>query len=125
MEGLINTLPVLPSQNIERDVKWYEEKMGLTKHFGDDKYAVLYRGNLCIHLQWHADTEDDPLLGGSVVRFWFKNIDQIFTEFVDRGTITEDKLSKNTAWGTNEFGFFDLNGNAIFIFEDLPSLTNI
>ena len=124
MEGLINTLPVLPSQNIARDIKWYAEKMGLTNHFGDDMYAVLYRGKLCIHLQWHADTEDDPLLGGSVVRFWFQNIDQIFQEFVERGTITEDKLRKNTPWGTNEFGFYDLNGNAIFIFEDLPANTN-
>ena len=124
MEGLINTLPVLPSQNIERDVRWYEEKMGLNKHYRDNMYAVLYRGSLCIHLQWHADTEDDPLLGGSVVRFWFQNIDQIFQEFVERGTITEDKLQKNTPWGTNEFGFYDLNGNAIFIFEDMPKIPN-
>ena len=51
--------PVLPSQNIERDVEWYREKVGFSVLHKDDMYAVLRRENLCIHLQWHADTDDD------------------------------------------------------------------
>ncbi len=71
-----------------------------------------------IHLQWHADTPDDPLLGGSVIRLVVKNIKPLFEEFVQRGTIAVDALRTHTPWKTNEFGFFDLNGNAIFIMED-------
>jgi hypothetical protein len=71
-----------------------------------------------LHLQWHADTPDDPLLGGSVIRIYVKNIRPIFDESVSRGTITPDKLKTNTPWKTNEFGFYDLNGNAVFVLED-------
>ncbi len=112
------TIPVLPTNAIERDIAWYKEKMGLEVHFADKMYAVLYRDNLWIHLQWHADTADDPVLGGSVIRIYVKNIKPLFEEFLERGTITVDKLRTNTPWKTNEFGFYDLNKNAIFIMED-------
>ncbi len=114
----LNTIPVLPSSDIDRDVKWYKEKMGLETYFSDSMYAILYRDNLCLHLQWHADTEDDPLLGGSVVRILVKNIQPLFDEFQNRGAVTADKLKQNTPWRTNEFGFYDLNMNAIFIMEE-------
>ena len=82
-------------------------------------YAILHRENQSIHLQWHADTQDDPLNGGSVIRVFVRNIKPIFNEFVERGTVDRDKLTFNTPWKTNEFGFFDLNINAIFIVEDI------
>jgi hypothetical protein len=115
---ILNTIPVLPTSDIGRDIVWYKEKMGLEVYFSDNRYAVLYRDNLCLHLQWHADTEDDPLLGGSVVRIYVKNIQPLFKEFQQRGTVTADKFKMNTPWNTNEFGFYDLNKNAIFIMED-------
>ena len=82
-------------------------------------YAVLYRDNLTIHLQWHADTKNDPLPGGSVIRIQVKNIKTLFDELLHRSTVTQDSLKYNTPWKTNEFGFFDLNNNAIFITENI------
>lgn len=116
---IINVAPVLPSADIARDIAWYKEKTGFETLFADDMYAVVYRDNISIHLQWHADTEDDPLLGGSVIRIFVKNIQTIFDEFVKRGVVGPDKLRTNTPWQTNEFGFHDLNSNAIFIVEDI------
>ena len=116
---IMGIIPVLPSSNIERDVTWYKEKAGFAIYFTDNMYAVLYRDNICIHLQWHADTANDPLLGGSVIRIAVKNIKPLFDEFVLRGTITQEALKLNTPWKTNEFGFFDLNKNAVFIMEDI------
>ena len=116
--SLLSIIPVLPSLNIERDVAWYLEKTGFKVHFSDKMYAVLYREDLCIHLQWHANTEDDPLLGGSVIRIAVKNVEALFEEFVARGAVSKDASKSSTAWGTNEFGFYDLNKNAIFIMED-------
>ena len=115
----LNIIPVLPSSNLERDIAWYNEKTGFKEYFSDKLYAVLYRVNLSIHLQWHADTMSDPLLGGSVIRIPVKNIRPLFDEFVQRGTVTKDAFKANTPWKTNEFGFFDLNKNAIFIMEDI------
>ena len=117
--ALLNIIPVLPSSDIDRDMAWYKEKTGFKSYFSDNMYAVLHRDNLCIHLQWHADTDDDPLLGGSVIRIAVKNVEVLFEEFVGRGTVSKDAFRANTPWGTNEFGFFDLNTNAIFLMEDI------
>jgi hypothetical protein len=116
---LEKVIPVLPSSDLVRDVAWYSEKTGFDCVYTDKMYAVLLRENMEIHLQWHSNTDDDPLLGGSVIRILTKNIQPIFEEYVSRGTVTSDKLRLNTAWNTNEFGFFDLNNNAIFIMEDI------
>ena len=110
--------PVMPSRNIEKDIAWYDQYLGFKPQSFDDMYAVLKRDHLYIHLQWHADNEDDPLLGGSVIKLFVKGIDQFFEEFVKRGAVNPDKLRKNTPWGTHEFGFYDLNKNAIYIVED-------
>ena len=112
-------IPVLPSSDITRDVAWWNEKVGFRLIFNDNMYAVLGRDNLYIHLQWHAGTNEDPLLGGSVIRIYVKNIPPLFNELLQRGTVTEDKFISNTPWKTNEFGFYDLNRNAIFIMEDI------
>lgn len=119
MANFIQIEPVLPSQNIERDLIWYEKHTGFQRKFGDHMYVGIERDGVYIHLQWHADTEEDPLLGGSVIKLFVKDIQPIFQEFVKRGTISEEKLRKNTPWGTHEFGFYDLNKNAIFVVQDV------
>lgn len=116
---IVSVIPVLPSSDIVRDVSWYKEKMGLEVYMNDKMYAILFRDNLWIHLQWHTDTEEDPLLGGSVVRIYVRDIKPLFEEFQKRGTVTSDKLRTNTPWKTNEFGFYDLNRNAIFVMENI------
>ncbi len=118
MTKINGIVPVLPSLDINRDIHWYYEFTGFTKVSGDEMYAVLRRDQFYIHLQWHADTPDDPLLGGSVVRIFVEDILLWYEEFVGRKTISQEKLRMNTDWGTHEFGFYDLNKNAIFIVQD-------
>ncbi len=115
----LGIIPVLPSSNIERDTKWYEDKTGFKVLHADNMYAVLEREGVCLHLQWHAGTVDDPLDGGSVIRLTVDNLPPVFEEFVQRGTVDRSRYVANTPWRTNEFGFFDLNRNAIFIMEDV------
>jgi len=119
VSNFIQIEPVLPSLDIERDVAWHKRFTGFQKAFGDKMYAGLKRDDLCIHLQWHADTDDDPLLGGSVIKIFVNDIEPLYDEFVQRATISKDKLQMNTPWGTHEFGFYDLNNNAIFIVQDI------
>lgn len=115
----LQTVPVLPTSNMERDLNWYETQVGFKKAFGDSMYAGITRDSIFLHLQWHADTKEDPLLGGSVVRIFVENIKPIFDELVSRGTVHSNKLRMKTAWNTNEFGFYDLNNNSIFFVEDI------
>ena len=118
---LIEIAPVLPSLDIERDVAWYYTYAGFKTVWNDKMYALLQRENINIHLQWHAYTDDDPLLGGSVIRVMVDDIQPIFKEFVERKNVTPEKLNLKTAWNTNEFGFYDLNSNAVFFVERLMS----
>ncbi|MBN3583911.1 glyoxalase/bleomycin resistance/extradiol dioxygenase family protein [Algoriphagus aestuarii] len=115
----LSTVPVLPSSDIERDLIWYEEKLGFKKIFGDSMYVGIHYKTVWLHLQWHADTDDDPLLGGSVVRIFVKNIDKYFNRLLARGVVKKEDLKLNTPWGTNEFGIYDPNRNAIFFVEDI------
>lgn len=115
------TAAVLPSSDLERDVKWYAEYTGFAMRFSNDGYVGLYRDGMELHLQWHAGTQDDPVSGGSVVKFFVTKIDEVFKEFTERGTVKEHHLKKDTPWGTHEFGFYDLNKNAIFFVQDLHS----
>lgn len=116
---ILNFMPVLPSADIARDVAWYKEKVGFECLFSDRMYAVLYCDDLHIHLQWHADTEEDPLLGGSVIRIFVKNIQPLLEEFIQRGTVSRERFRANTPRHTNKFGFYDLNNNAIFIVQEV------
>lgn len=111
--------PVLPSNDIKRDIAWYEKYLGFKYNMGQEGYAVLHRDNQWIHLQWHANTKDDPLLGGSVIKIVVDDIQHIFEEMLERGSISKEKLIMNTPWGTHEFGLYDLNKNAIFFVTDV------
>lgn len=112
-------VPVLESGNIQRDVAWYEKHLGFVKIFGDNMYVGLMRNGFEIHLQWHEGSEQDPLNGGAVSKIFVDDIQAIFEEYIERGTVNQDKLHRNTPWATHEFGFYDLNGNAIFIVQNL------
>ena len=115
----LHTIPVLPSADVTRDIEWHAKFTGFNLKFSDKMYASISRENIEWHLQWHADNEDDPLQGGSVIKVFVSNIESLVKEFIERGTITSEKFHQKTPWATKEFGFFDLNKNAIFFVEDL------
>jgi len=117
--SIVGIVPVLPTADMARDLRWYTEHTGFEVRQADDLYAVLRRDQFYFHLQWHADTEEDPLLGGSVMRIFVNDIHPIFEEFVERQTVPTDKLQLHTPWNTHEFGFYDLNNNAVFIVQSL------
>lgn len=116
--------PILPSADVERDIKWYDEKLGFrcTYNSGvyeDSKplnYAVLSRQDIFIHMQFQYP-EDLAKMRGFQIRIQVENITPIFEEFKAKGVVKE--LRMNTPWGTSEFGFYDLNKNGIFFYEDI------
>ncbi|QBA64963.1 glyoxalase/bleomycin resistance/extradiol dioxygenase family protein [Muriicola soli] len=114
----LQIIPVLSSSDIERDLAWYKKHTGFNYAFGDKGYAGLQREKLEFHLQFHRGTDEDPV-HGSVIKIFVQEIVPYFEEFVERGTVEKDKLRLNTPWGTHEFGFFDLNNNAVFIVQDI------
>ncbi|MEQ8905851.1 glyoxalase/bleomycin resistance/extradiol dioxygenase family protein [Ekhidna sp.] len=114
----LQIIPVLSTDSIKRDLEWYEKYTGFKFVFGDDGYAGLQRDNLEFHLQFHHNNAGDPVFP-SVMKIFVSDIHTYVDEFVKRGTIKKEKLRMNTPWGTHEFGFYDLNKNAIFIVQDV------
>lgn len=117
--------PVLPSTDVARDIAWHTEKLGFREFFSntDPKhnrvdYAVLGRQGLYLHLQFQWP-DDMAQMNGSATRIQVENIGPLFKEFVERGSIAPDAFRENTPWGTNEFGLYDPNQNAIFFYEDV------
>ena len=121
MSQIIRAIPVLSSSDVKRDMQWWQEKAGFKSRMSKDEYqnewpmyAIMQRGDIFIHLQWHSGTESDPIHASSI-RIQVDQIGSIFQEFVDRGTVADNNLRTDTPWGTHEFGFYDLNNNAIHI----------
>ena len=56
---IFGIIPVLPSVEISRDIVRYEKNAGFETRYSDKMYSVLCRDNICLHSQWHADTEND------------------------------------------------------------------
>ena len=55
----LSVCPVLASENVSRDLEWYESFLGYKNVFdssqyqkGEIDYAVICRDDLCLHLQW-------------------------------------------------------------------------
>ncbi len=114
--------PVLASADVRRDVEWYEIKLGFKNVFdstryeaGPMNYAVVGRQELFLHLQFQFPKD----MTATDVRIQVANIDPLFSEYLNSGIITPDRMRRKTAWGTDEFGLFDLSGNRITFFEDL------
>ena len=117
--------PVLSSADVARDIEWYEQKLGFknvydSTDYNEDpvNYAVLLRQGIYIHLQFQFPEDMAQMPGGSL-RIEVENIYPLFEEYVEKGVVPKTKMVRNTPWGTNEFGFFDLNKNGITFYEDI------
>lgn len=115
---LLTICPVLSTDNLNRDIKWYEKYVGFKLNYLEEGYAVLNRDTIWLHLKWHHNDKEDPIYG-SVVKIFVADIYPVFEEMIERGTITKNKLRLNTSWETHEFGFYDLNKNAIFFVQNV------
>lgn len=121
----IRISPILSTTNVVRDIAWWEEKAGFKKVFvgenlpnGKVGYGAVERQGICLHLQYHSNYPGDRV-ERSAIRIEVQNIQPLFEEMVSRGTVKPDAFREKTDWGTREFGFYDLPGNAIFFFESL------
>lgn len=111
-------IPVLSSSDIIRDLAWYKKYVGFDPLFGNKEYAGIVRDGMEVHLQHHLGTSDDPVFG-SVIKIFVEDINIVFNEMVEKGTVSREMLNRNTAWKTHEFGFYDLNKNGVYFVQDV------
>jgi len=114
--------PVLPTRDVAAAIGYYVGRLGFELAFADSTsepgYAGVRRGDVELHLQWHAAEEWDrverPLL-----RFVVEDVDALFEEYSGQEVFHEQTAIRETAWGTREFAFYDLDMNGLVFYRDL------
>lgn len=122
MDQFLQVNPVLPAKNVAEAIDFYTNKLGFNLVFADAEenpnYAGVKRDGVELHLQRHDEMDFDTV-GKLALRFVIEDVDALFEEYKDFDLAEINEKPIETAWGTYEFSFFDLNNNALFFYRDL------
>jgi uncharacterized glyoxalase superfamily protein PhnB len=121
---LLRVFPVLPARDVSEAVRFYVERLGFELAFQDaperPQYAGVRRGGVVLHLQFQFEKDFQAGTAGQcMLRLLVDDPDALFEEYQDKGVFNEWTQLIDTAWGTREFGFFDLNKNGLTFLRDL------
>lgn len=114
-------IPVLPCKDVAKAIENYVERLGFTLNFqdsADPSYASVQRDSVELHLQWH-DAREWERTERQMLRFPVMDTKSLHAEYADKGVFHDGTALRDTAWGTREFAFYDLNQNGLTFFEDL------
>ncbi len=113
--------PVLPSQHVPRAIEFYTNRLGFRLAFKDSEenphYAGVVRDNVELHLQWH-DPSEWSAVERPMLRFLVANIEDLFEEYKTQGVFHSNTQLRDTAWGTQEFAFYDKDKNGLTFYRD-------
>lgn len=114
--------PVLPVKNVVDALAFYVNKLGFQIAFADDgsdpKYAGIRRDAIEIHLQWHDASEWDVEIDRPMLRIVTEHIEALFEDYKTKDVFHAKTALKETAWGTKEFAFYDLDKNGLTFYRD-------
>lgn len=114
--------PVLPVKDVSQSINYYVQKLGFKLAFmyneNDPKYAGIVRDGIEIHLQWHDEKEWLEGLERPMLRIVVDGIEALFEEYKSESVFHERTVLRETAWGTKEFAFYDLNMNGLTFYRD-------
>ena len=115
--------PVLAVKDVTASIGFYVHNLGFTLAFADSandpKYAGIRRGNVEIHLQWHDASEWQYNIDRPMLRFVISDTQKLYDEYKGKGVFHKNTQLRETAWGTKEFAFYDLDKNGLTFYEDL------
>lgn len=101
---------IIPVADINKTIKWYEEKMGFKVNFTWEEpisYAILKRDNLTLHFsQVHKDfTLTSPFPS---IYVFVTQIEALYQEFKTKGVKVSELVEAD--YGMTDFDLYDLNG---------------
>ena len=115
--------PVLPVRHVSSSIDYYIEKLGFKLAFKDDgndpKYGGICRDGIEIHLQWHDENDWKDGMDSGLLRIYVEEVDALFDEFKKQSIFHENTAVRDTAWGTREFAFYDIDKNGLIFYKDL------
>ena len=106
--------PILPALDLRRTRAFYES-LGFTAGYHDDRYEILRRGNLVVHLEPRDDLV--PAANRTSCYWRVEDADVLYQEFASLGLPSEGLPSLTAPcdelWGMREFTLKDPSGNLI------------
>ncbi len=112
--------PILPAQDVRRTRAFYES-LGFTAGYHDDRYEILRRDNLVVHLEAHQDLR--PAANHTSCYWRVPDADALYREFAALGLPEEGSPSlsepSDEPWGMREFTLKDPAGNLVRIGHEL------
>lgn len=112
--GFVAAEPILPARDLRRSRAFYES-LGFTAGFHDDRYEILRRGALVVHLEPHDDLV--PATNRTSCYWRVEDADALFQEFAALGLPSAGAPSLtqpfDEPWGMREFTLKDPAGNLI------------
>jgi len=114
--------PILPAQDVRRARQFYES-LGFRAGYNDDRYDILRRGSLVVHLERHGDLAPDA---NHTSCYWrVADADALHREFSALGLPSEGAPSLSEpcdeSWGMREFTLKDPAGNLIRVGHELTN----
>ena len=112
--------PILPAQDVRRAREFYES-LGFKAGYHDDRYEILRRDNLVVHLEAHQDLRSAR---NHTSCYWrVSDADALYREFAALGLPEEGSPSLSEPcdepWGMREFTLKDPAGNLVRIGHEL------
>ena len=114
--------PILPAHDVSRARAFYES-LGFKSGYDDDRYDILRRGNLVVHLEAHEELV--PATNRASCYWRVADADALYREFASLA-LPADGSPCLTApcdepWGMREFTLKDPAGNLIRIGHELSA----
>jgi predicted enzyme related to lactoylglutathione lyase len=110
---LSKTIPVLPSQDLERSVAFYKRVFGFEANLYPD-YVVLHRNDVEIHL-WLCT--DRHIAENSSCYIHVQDVDALFRHCDEQGAVHPHGQLAVWPHGMKEFTVLDDNGNCLRLGE--------
>ena len=135
MNRFKNAVPALPVVNIAKAIDFYESKMGFKARHREERFAILIRDAVEIHLWASCDkswrfrslllflkpiwTGAETFLAGTAsCRVEVEGIDELYKEYKVQGVVHNERtVIADQHWGHREFPTLDLYGNLITFYE--------
>ena len=112
--------PILPAHDVRRTCAFYES-LGFKAGYHDDRYEILRRGNLVVHLEPHDNLI--PAANRTSCYWRVADADALYREFTALELPSEGSPSLTAPfdepWGMREFTLKDPAGNLIRIGHEL------
>lgn len=110
--------PILGTRDLAQAVRFYVERLAFTLAFGDPTVDVGYVGLRRDHVELHLQFQYEHEMSTTRLRIVVDDPDALYEEYQDKNVFHAGTRLADTAWGTREFAFYDLDRNGLTFYRD-------